>query len=176
MPYSSPDSSRVTGYVPSAANWNELAADLKWLAEEAPTCRVYKATDTSIANNTPTALSFTSERFDIGGMHSTLTDPSRITIPSGAGGIYRIWANVTFDVNATGLRTVAFQVNGSTMIGGDSRPGTASGSSIVNASVDALLAAGDYVECVVRQTSGGALDATHVGDHSPEFGATWMRF
>ena len=51
-------------------------------------------TSTSITQNAYVILSGWTEQFDTDGFHSTVTNTSRITIPSGQGGKYRFYTNV----------------------------------------------------------------------------------
>ncbi len=176
MAYTTPNSARATSYVVTAGNWNELADDIKWVAEDAPACRVFNSANISIATSgVSQALTFNSERYDVGGCHSTVSNSSRLTVPTGGAGKYRIFGNVTFASNATGQRTLFIQVNGTTVIADTATVANTGGSHIVNISTEYALVAGDYVELMVNQTSGGALNATASSNHSPEFGMSWFR-
>jgi hypothetical protein len=66
------------------------ATGLKW-ASTSPTfvgCSLYKSSSQSITASTATAMTFDSENFDTDAFHSTTTNTSRITIPSGKAGYY----------------------------------------------------------------------------------------
>ncbi len=181
MAYSSPNSSRATSYVVTAANWNELADDIKWLAEQAPTARVYHNTTQSIAvSGTFQALVFNSERWDIGSTHSTVTATSKLTVPSGGGGKYRVGAQAEFDANATGQRDIKICLNGNTsaILCELQVDAAATGDTLLSISGDWALSAGDYIEVYARQTSGGALnvlssDASN--GRSADFWFAWFR-
>jgi hypothetical protein len=128
--------------------------------------RVYNSTAQAIPNATVTAVTFNSERSDTNNLHSTSSNTSRLT--AGTPGWYSISGAVQFPANGTGLRQVYLRVNGSTLIA-ISKPGigTASGNSLtINRQY--LLAAGDYVELLVQQTSGGSLNVS-ADRASPEF-------
>lgn len=56
-------------------------------------CAIYNSTNWNIAADTQTILGFDSEFFDTDGFHSTTTNNSRITIPSGKAGKYLIVAS-----------------------------------------------------------------------------------
>lgn len=153
----------VTGILPVANGGTGLAA--------LPGCRVYNSTALSIANVTVVALTFDSERYDVGGLHSTSTNTGRITIVTA--GKYLVSAAVrwaTFAGNT--VRAVSIQLNGTTVIGEDvSFSAGESGTCI--ATVYALAAA-DYLEVVVYQDTGGALNVAASPAGSPEFAVQWM--
>ena len=58
-------------------------------------------------------MTWDSEDFDTDGFHSTSSNTSRITIPSGKGGKYLLVAQTTFASNATGVRIWKIFKNGS---------------------------------------------------------------
>ena len=130
------------------------ATGLKWAAVAGGSsfagCRLNKLSgNQSIADSTYVAVTWPTEVFDVGGYHESVTNPSRITIPTGKGGYYRVsWrqgvtaaaSTCTIYTNGTGGTRNAFinvanaEANGSTMV--------------------LYLAAGDYIEVYLRQTSG----------------------
>ena len=113
-------------------------------------CRLNKLSgNQSIADSTYVAVTWPTEVFDVGGYHTG--SESKITIPTGKGGYYRVsWrqgvtaaaSTCTIYTNGTGGTRNAFinvanaEANGSTMV--------------------LYLAAGDYIEVYLRQTSGTA--------------------
>ena len=170
----------ATGLSPPAA-WGDAVNDsMQWLAgdnsflQAKPYCRIYHAAPQNVANATATALSFAAERYDIGGMHSTSTNTSRITVPSGAAGVYSIGANVAYASNATGYRLTEIRVNGSTRIALTTIPGMSLDNLVVNLSCDYYLSVGDYVETFATQTSGGILAVVSGSAYSPEMWARWV--
>lgn len=171
---------RSTGNTISAAIWNaDVVDNLDWLAHEssggAPMARVYNSTAFSVANTTFTAITFNSERYDIGACHSTSSNTSRLTVPSGGGGVYIIGGCASFAANATGIRQLSIRVNGTTDIWAVSDTSvTASGAANLALTTDYRLAAGDYVELVAYQSSGGNLNVSNAGSYSPEFFFRWV--
>lgn len=171
----------ATSTSPPAA-WGDIVRDdVVWLGGDSasgngkPMCRVYYLSDTSVATATFTALSFLSERYDVGGCHSTASNQSRLTVPSGGGGVYQIGGNATFDANATGIRELRIRLNGTTYIAASSATTvSASGGQSMNVSCDYKLTAADYVELVAYQTSGGLLDVLASSNISPEFWWSWQ--
>lgn len=140
------------------------ATGLKWAAVSTPGfvgCSVYLSASQSIANSTNQAITFDSEEYDTNGFHSTVTNTSRITIPANYGGYYRITGYIGFASNATGVRSAKFYKNGTSIfhfsqpITATGNPQSAGGTATVN------LVAGDYIELIALQSSGGALDATN---------------
>jgi hypothetical protein len=132
-------------------------------------CRVYHSAAQSIGSGTSTALSFNSERHDSDGFHSTSSNTNRITIPAGMGGKYVISGQVRFAANATGFREVSIRVGGATTIAIQDTLAVGGVPTILSITTVYELAAGDYVELLAYQNSGGALDVDSSGNYSPEF-------
>lgn len=181
MAYSDPNSTHTpsTGTSPPAAWGTVVRSDIVWLAGDPtsgkPMCRVYNSAALSIATATFTALTFDSERYDVGGCHSTASNTGRLTAPSGGGGVYHITAHATFAANATGIRELRIRLNGATYIAALSDTAvSASGDHSMTVSCDYKLSATDYVEVVVYQSSGGLLNATFSGNVTPEFSWFWV--
>lgn len=138
-----------------------------------PSARAYNNTNISVANNTLVELTFNAERWDTDAIHSTVTNTGRLTCVTA--GFYYINGGVLFAANATGQRSVQIRLNGTTNIGGDPRVGAAAaGGTRLAANTVYRLSVGDYVELVVFQNSGGALNVTYEGNSSPEFGMTYL--
>lgn len=113
-------------------------------------CRLNKVSGSqAVADSTFVAITWPTEVFDVGGYHESVTNPSRITIPTGKGGYYRFsWsqgltgaaASCQIFTNGTGgtrnayINTANAEANQATII--------------------LSLAAADYVEVYLRQTSG----------------------
>lgn len=173
MAYSDPQStSNPTTGQPILAAWGDVVRDdLEYLARNFPHCSIFESTAQSIPNNTETDLTSNEELSDIGGMHSTVTNTSRITVPSGEGGLYRADATVSFAANATNFRQLIFRVNNTTNYNAFAITNNgAAASTIITGNRKLVLAAGDYVTCRVYQNSGGALDVSMI-DFSLEWRA-----
>lgn len=136
--------------------------------------RVFNSANQSIPNATNTAVTFNSERYDTDSIHSTAVNTSRLTAVHG--GKYLITCNVFFDANATGIRDFDIRLNGVTFISAarESVSSAAVGSSIITTTIY-NLAATDYVECVVFQNSGGALNTLFLPNFSQEFMMTLIQ-
>ena len=111
--------------------------------------RVYNSIDQTIPDASYTALTFDSERFDNGDLHSTTTNTSRLTAP--ANGVYLISAHLEFDGWGYN-RQIRLTQNGTTIIG--FKNGFANIEAVLNISTSAFLLAGDYVEVIVWQGTG----------------------
>lgn len=120
-------------------------------------CIATRTTDQSVNTATDTSVSFSgTEEADSDGFHDTVTNPERITIPSGKAGKYLLNAYVIWAPNATGWRRVGFGKNGASLAGGTSTENNLGGSDYhqQNVSMVATLAVGDYVTVQVYQQSG----------------------
>lgn len=139
-----------------------------------PRCRLFNSANISVANTTNTVLTFDTETYDSGGMHSTSSNTGRITVPTGGSGWYVITGGAEFAANATGQRDLTIRLNGSLVIGA-ARATSASGSVATRlmCTTQYPLSDGDYVELLAYQTSGGALNVVTGSDWSPIFMACW---
>ena len=176
MAYADPQStSNPTTGQPILAAWGDVVRDdLEYLARNKPHCRVYKSTATSIATATATALTFNSERYDVGGCHSTSSNTGRLTVPSGEAGKYLAGFHGSWDVNGTGYRQAYIRLNGTTIIGVDTKMAVTGAGTEHSVVTEYALVAGDYLEVVVTQTSGGALNMESASAYSPEFWFRWV--
>ena len=137
---------------------------------QAPAVRVFHNASQSITNSTLTALAFNSERFDQAGgvastQHDTVTNNSRLTAQYA--GIYLMGGTIRWSASPVNAE-LHLRINGTTTIAShnvvaDNRYETITSSY--------QLAVNDYVELLVLQISGGALNITATGNSSPEF---WM--
>jgi hypothetical protein len=129
---------------------------------------VRRTTTQSVANNTLVAISFDTEDFDDGGVADLGTNATRLTVPTGEGGWYVVEAGCEFAADSTGSRDIGLRVNGTNYktFKRDDAVGAASANSGLETARIIKLAAGDYVEAMVRQQSGGALNLVVSGNES----------
>lgn len=130
--------------------------------------RVSNNAGQSINDSTSTALGFNTEAYDTDGIHDTVTNNSRLTCKTA--GKYGIWANIEWTANSTGTRQMYFFLNGTTIIGLVQVVGQGSGVTTQELYATYSLSINDYVECFVRQTSGGGLQVDSQASYSPLFG------
>lgn len=167
MPYVDPNTvhNPSTGTVAPAAWGDVVRDDLEFLIDP-PACSVFNSGNQSVPTATVTVLTANSEFFDNDGMHSTVTNNSRITAQTA--GRYLTMSAVSF-ATGTGSRTVSFLLNGSSTLNAILLPAVSGNVTRVVALRLITLAAGEYVETRVSQDSGGGLDVALV-----EFGATYL--
>lgn len=120
---------------------------------------VQRSTGLSIPNAAATIVAWDAENFDTHGLHDNSTNNSRITIPTGGGGLWAAGFTVSFDVAATGtIRSGVIIRNGANtpFLTLAEMPPVAYAA--INGSGIYRLNAGDYIECRVYQDSGAALN------------------
>ena len=128
---------------------------VKWAAPSAPTfvgCEVRKSATQAATQTAYTTLTFDTETFDTDAFHSTVTNTSRITIPSGKGGYYLVYWNI--GLSGDGVVAVSLDKNGSAYkraAGYKTGGGTGY---FANTEVMSLVAT-DYIEVAIYTTSSG---------------------
>lgn len=175
MGYTDPETihNPATNTIAPAAWGDAVDAAVQWINDLHCRAAVSHSTTFSLATSgTAAALPYDTEARDVGGMHSTVTNNSRITVPAGAAGDYRISATVEFAANATGYRTVTLRKNGATTIAVVRVPATATLATVITCTrLCVSMAVGDYIEVLGTQLSGGALNVT--GSTSSTFEMEW---
>lgn len=149
-----------------------------------PRCSVYQGTTGTTAGTSGVAAlvlwdSESASDGDTDSMHSTSSNTSRIVATTA--GLYLVTVSIYFAANATGYREVKLRINsagssvgGTPVRGGQFRiPATATGSGYCGGATSVRLAATDYIEAFVTQTSGGSL-ATVVGEEFSRLAAQWV--
>lgn len=151
---------------------NDLQTDFDaHLADKAPhpnipVARVYHSLDQTIPNATDTVLAFDSVEYDNDNMYDAGNN-TRLTCKTA--GKYRITACVMWVPNTTGIRQLEIRKNGTLYIGSTKiTPVQQANRETVQVTTCTYnLSAGDYVEVLVKQESGGALDVKKICDYSP---------
>jgi hypothetical protein len=136
-------------------------------------CHVYETGGAqSINNNTWTAITLDSERFDPSGLHDPASNPSRITIAKA--GIYIVGGNLGWAAHASDQtrRIASISVNGVPGVGTEiaRQENHISGITAVTGQAMTVLwsfSANDYVELCGFQNSGGALNTLAPASYSP---------
>ena len=143
----------VNAYVGTNGNLDFLA--------NRPYAQASRSTALSIATS-PTWTKVTlpdAEDRDTHNFHSTSTNSSRFTIPTGLGGLYVVNAFAEFASDTTGSRAMRITKNGTTsrdllLLGASTTAWRAS------AAQRWILAANDYIELEVWQSTGANLNLT----------------
>jgi hypothetical protein len=121
-------------------------------------CAVYRSSAQTLANNTETDIEWNAEHHDVTGWHNPASNPEKVTVPAGMDGYYNLYCVLQWEGSAANTRYIDIQVNGSGLR-------TAIASDISEARVfdqhlriTQALSAGDVIEVVAKQDSGGNLD------------------
>jgi len=152
--------------------WNTYNASgaLKTSAPEKvqPNARAFHNVAQSIPNATNTVVALNSERWDSGGVHDNVTNNSRLTATEA--GVYVITGAIQFAPNATGFRGVLLRVNGSTFIASNEML-VIDGVNNMEINTQSIwrFNVNEYVEMLVVQNSGGALNLNSTSSFTPEF-------
>lgn len=137
---------------------------VKWAAIPASTptfsgCALTQSSAQSISNSTQTDLTFDTETFDTDAYHSTSSNTTRITIPSGKGGYFLVTARVAYASNSTGSRGLWLLKNGATYLGTSfGQPASTGDLTTIQINQIVNLAVGDYITMNAYQSSGGSLN------------------
>jgi hypothetical protein len=107
---------------------------------------------TTVANNTTVVVNWATETFDTDGYHSTSTNTSRITIPTGKAGYFQVGAVVQADDNTTGIRRMNITKNGTNFKSVYFTPSASNPSLTIDVIIS--VAEADYLEVSYFQNSG----------------------
>lgn len=121
----------------------------------APAARVKRTAAFSaglIPNSSATAIPWDAEDFDTDNIHDLTTNTTRLTAKTP--GIYQIYGVLQWPVLGSGFKELLIRKNG-VDIAGDDR-GNSSSAQLHSVSTEVYLAAGDYVELIAWQNSGGS--------------------
>lgn len=153
---------------------NSVTAPLNFLLAR-PICQARQAVAQSIATGgAGTAVTFDSEDVDSSGMHSTVSNTSRLTA------VYPGWyehsGGVSWAASAAGFRVAAWQVN-STLVNGSGSDQTAvaalSSTRLVARTMLLFLNVADFSELNAFQSSGGALNTAVTTTEQATATAIW---
>lgn len=146
----------VTGEGTRLSPYYVELADPGW---SRPVVRIRRNTSQSIPNNTLTPVTFSTEIFDIGG-YWVIGSPTILTMPET--GLYVFGGSGRWAANGTGTREMGFRRNGTQVLHINDNPSAptigAANALYHNVTYQYPLDAGDTLELVVRQESGGALN------------------
>jgi hypothetical protein len=172
MAYTTPTT--AAGQVLTSAIWNASVRDnithLYTYGPNRARAEVTHNATQSIATGSLTALSCNVENVDAFGMHDTATNNTRLTVPTGYDGWWLVTAYFAFASNATGGRQGQINVGGGTVATALSTPALNGSDHQFSLATLVRLVAGNYVEVLAYQTSGGALNV----QPGPLFRAVWL--
>lgn len=166
----------------TAADENTYVRDPIAFLINPPRCSIYQGTTGTTAGTSGVAAlvlwdTESASDGDTDTMHSTSTNTSRVVATTA--GLYLVTTSIYFAANATGYREVMLRKNsagsssGGTLIDQFRMPATPTGSGYCGGGKRVRLAATDYVEAFVTQTSGGSL-ATVTGEAFSWLEAIWV--
>lgn len=136
-----------------------------------PAARVRSAAAFGIPNAVETAIPFDTEDVNTDGMHSA-ANTTRLTVKTP--GLYQLTAELAW-ASAPGSSWQWFiKKNGAQYLAGSDGRGSAPPPVDSTASTLAMLAAGDYIELVAWQNSGGAVNAAAGANRMPSLSAVMV--
>lgn len=126
-----------------------------------PACRARRTGTFSLANVTNHTILWDTEDYDTDGFHSTSVNTSRLTVPADKGGLYAVGYAIDVAAGANVASAWIVVNGGATRFAWVQTPNVSQG--VFMQGSDFLgLSAGDYIEALVYQNSGGALNAVSV--------------
>ncbi len=109
-------------------------------------CRAHRVTNqTGVLNLTVTPIDLDVEPYDTDGFHSTVTNPSRITIPSGFDGLYTIMCQVYANF-ASGIQAINVYI---LLNGGVAGVASLAAGGLIFSGIQKRLVATDYVQLAI---------------------------
>jgi hypothetical protein len=151
------------GGIGTAALWNSQVRDTGTFFLGTPHVVLRQSVAQSLTSSTFTAVTWDVEDRDNDAMHSTVTNTSRMTAVTA--GWYEFMGLMAYAGNTSGVRNGRWHINGTAIPGTEGGvPATfATGSGFVMPCSTAFMSVGDYLEMVVWQSSGGALNTSAAG-------------
>ena len=132
---------------------------------------VNNSTNIAIPSGVSQALTFNNERFDVGDVH----EPGSSRLRAPIAGVYVVAGNANFSgVTSIGQRRVQIRRNGEVIVASVQVEATSVNQIQLGISKVIQLAAGDYLELLAFQNSGGDLAVLQEGQFSPEFNIAWI--
>ncbi len=146
------------------------AVDTGKIANSIPAARVTNSAAETTTDQVNHVLTFNQERYDTANLHSNGQN-TRLTAP--VTGVYDITAHIVWQGDSDGGRELVLRKNGNTIIAEQQNNASTldPGQSVATS---ARLAAGDFVQAQVAQTSGTSLDILKRNQWSPEMTMTWL--
>jgi hypothetical protein len=149
--------STLTGNVHIVGNL-QLDGTSTGIVATQPRVQVFHSTLQSIPDNTWTALTFDSEDTNPNGMHSTSSNPTRLTFAASSGW-YLVWGGVVFSANSSGYRGLRVLMNGNQTVGTAAFVGSDTGTGLVVTQLFNATSTATYIELQAFQNTGASLNA-----------------
>jgi hypothetical protein len=156
------------------------ATGLKWSTPASATTysgvRLENTAAQTVSSGAWTTLTFNTEVFDTDGFHSTVTNTSRVTIPSGKAGYYMVQAQAMDNGENNGRRLIRVTKNGTANFAIEGIPGLSVDPASASLQTVVNCAVGDYLEISWYQNwSGGNMTVLGNGDPgNPMFAVTYL--
>ncbi len=130
--------------------------------------RVVNSANIALATGTPQFVTFDTTINDSDGFHSIVTNTSRLTVPTGLGGLYVVTGIIRWSADAAGagIRQVVLQRNRGLVIGVQTvKPASGAGNNTDQfiTTPPVPIAAGSFVEIYALQSSGSSLNLESQG-------------
>jgi len=125
----------------------------------------YNDVDISIADSSTTIIALNQSAYDTDDMHDPSTNNSRVKATTA--GTYQILGSIAWASNATGRRLIYLRYNGSGSGETVEVDTNQNGAHYMQVSAQHVFTADQYVELLVYQSSGDALNATTAGIVTP---------
>lgn len=146
-----------TGQVLTAAFWNAQVRDAITFLLNPPDFVGKQSTGQSIPSGTPTAVALDTNTLDSYAGHSTVTNNTRYVAQ--VSGTYSASGVVAYPLNSTSGRSAHLRVNGVDLANSQTQMHSSStyNTIVPTPTLDVYLNAGDYIELIAQQSSGGSL-------------------
>lgn len=174
-----PSSHTFIDAVATSSEQNTYVRDPITFILKPPMAELRQPVAQTIATGTPTALTFTASDVDTdyagGTGHSNSVNTSRYT--ANYAGWYQVSGGITWQANATGVRTAEWRVNGSAVLGTLVELQTVTGGLACGVPARTKLVylnVSDYVELWVQQTSGGNLGTSGGTTEQGSMSVRWV--
>lgn len=139
----------------AAADLNTYERDNIAYLHDVPTCGARRTSSTSVGSGATVAISLTTEDFDTDSMHSTVTNPSRITLNETAVWMINGWALWEASTQSVLFQTM-IRENATTLLSQQSTLKQATVSLYQHVTCIREFTSGDYLEVVCNHDSGVA--------------------
>lgn len=154
-----------------------VAANITDLREQLhanPYARVSRTSTLSVSSGVSTTVTWQTEDYDTARMVNLAAAADRITITRA--GLYHVAGNVIFASSGTGIRNLVLLRNGVSYLEENQVDAVSAGGfqTPLKVTTDVVLGAGDYVQLVAVQNSGGALNIGQSGSRHPALTARYL--